>query len=126
MASSWRKLITIKDLDIGFRHEMESNAAPSVPRSPQPGASASTLTHDLQDASSGLLEHSSLDPEELNGSGTVGQTEYVVASTDWAFLDKFGDANDEFYAMDTHFRNFLGTGLRSMSDDLVAVYSDST
>jgi hypothetical protein len=51
------------------------------------------------------------DLEELRGSDGGLGNDGPSANIDWAFLDMLGDTNDELYAMNNDFREFLGNGL---------------
>jgi hypothetical protein len=96
-----------KDLGIASRRDVEQLAAAPVQRLSHRNTPIQTQAQEMERLSQGdapIASESSRAVEALCGSDDLGQ------NMDWTFLHALGDANDEFYAMDTDFRDFLGSG----------------
>lgn len=46
-------------------------------------------------------------PNDIMQQGDTGFADILTSVDDWGFLNVFGDASDNFYAMNTEFRNIL-------------------
>ena len=106
------------------RQNLETDQAFDFARSAQADSSASTMAQHPVTIPRDSSDHPSVATAELQGSETVGQNDDMIANTDWAFLNMLGDAGDEFYSMDTDFRQFLGSGFDLTSDYLSEARDD--